>query len=126
VIAPTGAQLVAGEIAAGAQLATAISLASARGERTLEARGIRRTTKEYGVTGRLTSPVPAGSRFAVVDDVAGTGAAARRCVEALSEAGHQVAGVFVLVDRGQGAAEDLARLRIPLVSLFRLDELVPA
>jgi orotate phosphoribosyltransferase len=123
---PTGADLVAGEVAAGAQLATAISLASTRYERILEARGIRRATKEYGVTGRLTSPAAAGSRFAVVDDVAGTGAAARRCVEALHEAGHQISGVFVLLDRGQGAAENLARLRIPLVSLFRLDELAPA
>lgn len=125
-IAPTGAQPVAGEVAAGAQPATAVSLSSTRHERVLEARGIRRTTKEYGVTGRLTSPAAPGSRIAVVDDVAGTGAVARRCVEALSEAGHQTCGVFVLLDRGQGAAEQPARLRIPLISLFRLDDLAAA
>ncbi|MFE9602748.1 hypothetical protein [Streptomyces hokutonensis] len=74
-IARTDADLTAGEVAAGAQLATAVALASVRHDRVLESRGIRRVRKEYGVPGLLTSPAPAASRVAVVDDVAGTGAA---------------------------------------------------
>ncbi|WP_043687247.1 orotate phosphoribosyltransferase [Streptomyces xylophagus] len=122
-IARTGAELVAGEVAAGAQLATAVALAGVRHGRVLESRGIRRIPKDYGIPGLLTSPVPDTSRFAVVDDVAGTGAAARRCVEALREAGHHVVGVFVILDRRQGAAEELTRLGMTLTSLFRLDDL---
>ncbi|MEU9330927.1 hypothetical protein AB0D91_45615 [Streptomyces canus] len=122
-IARTGAELVAGEVAAGAQLATAVALASVRHGRMLESRGIRRVPREYGIPGLLTSTVPDASRFAVVDDVAGTGAAARRCVKALRGAGHQVVGVFVILDRSQGATEELARLGMTLTSLFRLDDL---
>ena len=125
-IARTDADLVAGEVAAGAQLATAVALASVRHDRVLESRGIRRVRKEYGVPGLLTSPVPAASRVAVVDDVAGTGAAGLRCVETLREAGHEVVGVFVLLDRCQGAGEALARFGVILTSLFRLEDLVPS
>ncbi|MDX2696338.1 hypothetical protein PV416_16550 [Streptomyces ipomoeae] len=109
---------------AGAQLATAVALASVRQDRVLESRGIRRVRKEYGVPGLLTSPAPAASRVAVVDDVAGTGAAGLRCVEALRDAGHEVVGVFVLLDRCQGAAEALARSGVILTSLFRSEDLV--
>lgn len=124
-IARTDAELVAGEVVAGAQLATAVALASISRGRTLEARGIRRIPKGYGVPGLLTSPAPTASRFALVDDVAGTGAAALRGVEALRGAGHEVVGVFVILDRGQGATQALARVDTSLTSLFRLDELRP-
>ena len=121
-IARTDADLTAGEVAAGAQLATAAALASVRHDRVLETRGIRGVRKEHGVPGLLTSPAPAASRVAVVDDAAGTGAAGLRCVEA----GHEVVGVFVLLDRCQGAAKALARSGVILTSLFGLEDLVPS
>jgi orotate phosphoribosyltransferase len=124
-IAGTDADLVAGEVAAGAQLATAVALASVRHPRVVESRGIRRFTKDYGASGLLTSPAPPASRVAVVDDVAGTGAAGMRCVDALREAGHDVVGVFVLLDRCQGARETLASASVMLTSLFRLPDLLP-
>ncbi|MGW7543680.1 hypothetical protein ACWGKQ_21580 [Streptomyces sp. NPDC054770] len=62
----------------------------------------------------------------MVDDVAGTGAAGLRCVDAVREAGHEVVGVFVVLDRCQGAAEALARDGVTLTSVFRLGDLVPS
>ncbi len=124
-VARVDAGLVAGEISAGSQLATAVSLASASCGCPLESRGIRRSAKNYGIEGQLTTPAPPGSRFALVDDVAGTGAAIERCLRVLHGAGHQVAGIYVLLDRGQGAAQVAARHGTPFFPLFHLDDLVP-
>ncbi|MFF5372464.1 hypothetical protein [Streptomyces sp. NPDC013187] len=44
----------------------------------------------------------------------------------VDEAGHEVVGVFVLLDRRQGAAEALARSGVILTPLFRLADLVPS
>ncbi|MFF4799866.1 hypothetical protein ACFY1U_15815 [Streptomyces sp. NPDC001351] len=44
----------------------------------------------------------------------------------MREAEHEVVGVFVLLDRCQGAAEALARLGVILASIFRLEVLVPS
>lgn len=125
-LAGSGAQMVAGEVSAGSQLATAISLVSASYGHPMESRGVRRSAKGYGIEGRLTTPAPPGSRFALVDDVAGTGAAIERCLTALHDAGHLVVGIYLLLDRGQGAAQVAARHRIPLIPLFCLDDLASA
>ncbi|WP_405939565.1 hypothetical protein OG338_25615 [Streptomyces sp. NBC_00726] len=122
-IAATTAEVVAGEVAAGGQLATAVSLVSASTPRPLEARAVRRTAKDYGLSGRLSSRVPEGTRFAVVDDVAGTGAALERTVLELRRQQHPVVGAFVILDRQQGAAEALERIDCPLTALFRLEDL---
>lgn len=118
-----GATHVAGEVSAGSSLAVAVSLASLNTGRALQACGVRRRPKPYGVSGRLTTPVPAGTRFAVVDDVAGTGEALVRTVLALGEAGHQVRGTFVVLDREQGAADAVAAQGLTLASLFRISDL---
>jgi orotate phosphoribosyltransferase len=122
-IAQSDADLVAGEVVAGSQLASAVALASVRTDRPLASCGIRRAPKEYGVGGRLTGYAPPRSRVAVVDDVAGTGAAARRCIEVLRDAGHHVSGVYVLLDRRQGASELISAAGCTLDSLFELRDL---
>lgn len=117
------ATMVAGEVAAGGQLATAVALASVAGPRLLETRSVRRSAKPYGLAGRLTSAAPHGTAFAVVDDVAGTGAAIARVIEVLCEEGHEIAGAYVVLDREQGAAEAIAQYACTLRSLFRLSDL---
>jgi orotate phosphoribosyltransferase len=123
-VARSDATVVAGEISAGTLLATAISLVSASSGCSLESRGVRKSAKGYGVEGHLTTPVPPGSRFALVDDVAGTGAAIERCLTVLHGGGHKVSGVYVMLDRGEEAAQVAARHAIPFFALFQLDELI--
>ncbi|WP_228994890.1 orotate phosphoribosyltransferase [Streptomyces sp. DH8] len=119
----TGVAFVAGEAAAGSGLAVAVSLASVRTGRTLSARTLRRTAKTYGVPGVLSTPAPPRSRFAVVDDVAGTGAALERSVERLHELGHEVVGAWVIVDRQDGATQRLLSRGVELTSLLTLGDI---
>lgn len=119
----TDADAVAGEISAGSCLATAVSLASMRAGRPLEARGIRTTAKRYGVSGLLTSPLPAGTRVALLDDVVSTGAALLRSVAAVRAAGCHVVGAYVILERDPEIRALLAGHDVPLYALFSLDEL---
>ncbi|MFF9818750.1 phosphoribosyltransferase family protein [Streptomyces sp. NPDC014006] len=73
--------------------------------------------------GVLNTPSPRGSGFALVDDVAGTGASLERSVLRLRELGQHVVGAWVVVDRLGQAAARLAALGMPLHSLLTLDEL---
>lgn len=122
---PGEADHVVGEVAAGAALAVAVSQAAFLQGRRVQARMLRREPKRYGVTGVLNTPAAAGSCFAVVDDVAGTGASLERSVLRLRELGHYVSGAWVAVDRHNGAAQRLSALDVPFFSLLSIDELRP-
>ncbi|GAA3815069.1 orotate phosphoribosyltransferase [Streptomyces phyllanthi] len=121
-----GADFVAGEATAGSSLAVAVSLASLRHGGGTPSRIVRRESKPYGVTGILGTGVPPGSSFALVDDVAGTGASLERSTRRLRRMGHRVVGAWVIVDRHAGAAERLARLGVPLSALLTLDQIKSA
>jgi orotate phosphoribosyltransferase len=114
---------VAGEISAGSSLATAVALHTLDHGKPMAARGLRRDSKAYGVPGRLTTPVPPGSSFLLVDDVAGTGDALERCTVHLQQDGHHVVGAIVVLNREQGATERLAALGVSIASVVTLDTL---
>ncbi|MFD8009195.1 hypothetical protein [Streptomyces sp. NPDC058955] len=120
---PAEADHVGGEAVAGSGLALAVSLAALDRGRSLPARTLRQEPKQHGVVGILSTAVPPGSTFALVDDVAGTGAALERSTLRLRALGHRVVGAWVMVDRRNGAGERLARLGVPLSALLTIDEL---
>lgn len=120
---PAEADHVSGEAVAGSGLALAVSLAALKRGRVLPARTLRQQPKKHGVVGFLSTAVPPASTFALVDDVAGTGAALERSTLRLRALGHQVVGAWVVVDRRNGAAERLARLGVTLTALLTIDEL---
>lgn len=113
---------VAGEAVAGSSLATAVSLALHGAGRDVPARALRREPKLRGVPGVLSTHVPQGSRFALVDDVAGTGACLERSVRRLRELRHEIVGAWVIVDRQDGAAARLEELGVRLSALFTLND----
>ena len=61
---------------------------------------VRKKDKEHGTQRRIEGPDVAGRRVLAVEDTSTTGASVLSAVEALREAGAEVAGVAVLVDRG--------------------------
>ena len=61
---------------------------------------VRRKEKEHGTQRRIEGPDVAGRRVLAVEDTSTTGASPLTAVEALREAGAEVVGVAVLVDRG--------------------------
>lgn len=91
-------------------VATAMLHAAAAQGHRLDAFVVRKEGKAHGLQRRIEGPDVAGRRVLAVEDTSTTGGSVLTAVEALREAGAQVAGVAVIVDRGAGervAAEGL-------------------
>ncbi|MFV2102526.1 orotate phosphoribosyltransferase [Micromonospora sp. LOL_024] len=74
------------------------------GGRPLDAFVVRKAGKAHGLQRRIEGPDVAGCRVLVVEDTSTTGASVLTAVEALGEAGAEIVGVAVIVDRGAGDA----------------------
>ncbi len=85
-------------------VATAILHAAARRGTPVDAFVVRKKEKEHGTQRRIEGPDVAGQRVLVVEDTSTTGASPLTAVDALREAGAEVVGVAVLVDRGARAS----------------------
>jgi orotate phosphoribosyltransferase len=96
----------AGGLTLGADpVATAMLHASAASVgRPLDAFIVRKEGKAHGLQRRVEGPDVAGRRVLAVEDTSTTGASVLTAVDALREAGAEVAGVAVVVDRGAGEA----------------------
>ncbi len=87
---------------------------------------MRKKPKEHGarlsVEGLAKGESLEGKRIVIVEDVTTTGGSAVKAVEAVRDAGGEVALVFTMVDREEGAAEAFAAAAIPFRSLYRAGE----
>jgi orotate phosphoribosyltransferase len=91
----------AGGLTLGADpVATAIMHASASRGTPVDAFVVRKKDKEHGMQRRIEGPDVAGRRVLAVEDTSTTGASVLNAVDALHEAGAEVVGGAVLVDRG--------------------------
>lgn len=84
----------------------------------------RKKAKEYGTSNRIEGRLEDGEEVIVLEDIATTGGSAVDAVEALREAGATVERVIVVVDREEGATENLAEHGIELESLLTASELL--
>jgi orotate phosphoribosyltransferase len=78
--------------------------AAAAGER-LDAFVVRKAGKAHGLQRRIEGSPVEGRRVLAVEDTSTTGGSVLTAVEALREAGAEVVGVAVIVDRATGARE---------------------
>ena len=87
---------------------------------------VRKKPKEHGarlaVEGLATGESLQGKRIVIVEDVTTTGGSAMKAVEAVREAGGDVALVLTMVDREEGAAETFAQAGLAFRSLYRASE----
>ena len=81
-------------------VATAMMHAAAAGGRNLDAFVVRKTEKAHGLQRRIEGPDVAGRRVLAVEDTSTTGNSVLTAVDALAEAGAEVVGVAVIVERG--------------------------
>ncbi|MDG4816409.1 orotate phosphoribosyltransferase [Micromonospora carbonacea] len=79
-------------------------------DRSLDAFVVRKAGKAHGLQRRIEGPDVAGRRVLAVEDTSTTGGSVLTAVEALREAGADVVGVAVIVDRGAGDAVEAAGL----------------
>ena len=96
--------------------------AAAQGER-IDAFVVRKQAKEKGMQRRVEGPDVAGRRVVAVEDTSTTGGSALTAVEALREAGAEVVGVAVIVDRNTGARELIEAAGVPYRWAYDLKDL---
>jgi orotate phosphoribosyltransferase len=96
--------------------------AAARGSR-LDAFVVRKQGKAHGLQRRIEGPDVAGRRVLAVEDTSTTGGSVLTAVEALREAGADVVGVAVIVDRGTGAQQAIEAVGLPYRYAFDLADL---
>ena len=65
---------------------------------------VRKSEKQHGLQRRIEGPDVTGRRVLALEDTSTTGASVLTAVEALHDAGAEVVGVAVIVDRGAGDA----------------------
>jgi orotate phosphoribosyltransferase len=114
----------AGGLTMGADPVAAAMLhqAAARGRR-LDAFAIRKEGKAHGLQRRIEGPDVAGRRVVAVEDTSTTGSSVLTAVQALREAGADVVGVAVIVDRDTGARQAVEAAGLEYRSGFGLADL---
>lgn len=98
-------------------VAYAIAAASFGSPSPIDAFSVRKDAKQHGTKRRIEGNFRSGDRVIVVEDVITSGGSALQAIEAVEEAGGQVAGVLAVVDREQGGRERIAASGRPVVSL---------
>jgi orotate phosphoribosyltransferase len=102
-------------------VATAMLHAAAAQGRTLDAFVVRKSEKAHGLQRRIEGPDVAGRRVLAVEDTSTTGGSVLTAVEALREAGADVVGVAVIVERG--AAPKVEEAGLPYLAAYSLADL---
>jgi len=102
-------------------VATAMMHAAAEQGRPLNAFVVRKEGKAHGLQRRIEGPDVVGVRALAVEDTSTTGNSVLAAVDALTEAGAEVVGVAVVVDRGARAAVEARGL--PYLAAYEMAEL---
>ena len=102
-------------------VATAMLHAAAASGRRLDAFVVRKSEKAHGLQRRIEGPEVVGRRVLAVEDTSTTGGSVLTAVEALRDAGADVVGVAVIVERGAAPAVEAAGL--PYLAAYSLEEL---
>jgi orotate phosphoribosyltransferase len=84
---------------------------------------VRKEAKGYGTSKQIEGRFESGQRVTVIEDVVTTGGDSLRTVEVLRGARLEVIYLVVVLDRGEGGAENIAGAGIPYSPLFRVADL---
>jgi len=108
-----GVDRLAGAELGGVPLVTAAGLATG-----LPFLLVRNQKKDYGTSRQVEGLFEPGDRVALIEDVATSGGQAVEAVDALREAGCEVAGVIAVIDRQEGARTTIEACGASYESLF--------
>ena len=111
-----------GGMAIGADPITGAVLAAAAAQgKPLRGFMVRKEPKQRGTMKQVEGPLRQGDKVAIIEDVITTGGSSLKAIEAVRrEAGAEVLCVVAMVDRLQGARENLASEGIELRSIFTI------
>ena len=128
---PTRPEVLFGPAYKGIPIAAATAIALARDHGTdIGAAFNRKEIKDHGEGGHLVGAAMAGRKVAIVDDVVTDGTAKREAFETITDAGGEVVGVVLALDRqepsteGTGTAVEALEhgFGVPVRCVARLDD----
>ncbi len=103
---------------------TAVMHAAADAGHAVDAFVVRKAQKSYGMGRQVEGPEVRGRRVVALEDTSTTGGSALAAVEALRNAGAEVAAVAVIVDRDTGAKERIeSEAGVPYLFAFSKNDL---
>lgn len=108
---------IAGPALGAVPIATAVSLKSK-----IPLLMVRKAKKGYGTAELIEGNLQEGDSIVIVEDVATTGNSLIRAIKALEENGGIIKKAFVVVDRAEGALENLKKEGIQLESLLSIND----
>ncbi|PAV12784.1 orotate phosphoribosyltransferase [Methanosarcina spelaei] len=111
--------IVAGVELGGVPLATAASI-----ETELPLLIVRKAIKDYGTKSRFVGDIEPEDRLVMLEDVTTSGGSVRNAIEVVRETGASVKYVISVVDREEGAAENLKEVDVELVPLVSASDLL--
>ena len=111
---------VAGVELGGCPLASAVACASWANGEPIDAVYIRKSSKEHGTRKLLEGAdrLATKANLVIVEDTVTTGGSTLRAVQAVREAGFDVAGVVAVVDRLEGGAEAIREAGVKFSTLY--------
>jgi len=86
---------------------------------------VRKEAKDYGTLRGIEGRLLPGEKVCLVEDVLTTGGAALAAAEKVRAAGGTIVGLVGVLDREEGAADNLARAGIPFHPLLRRADVIP-
>jgi orotate phosphoribosyltransferase len=111
--------IIAGVELGGVPLATAASI-----ETELPLLIVRKAIKDYGTKSRFVGDIEPEDRLVMLEDVTTSGGSVRNAIEVVRETGANVKYVISVVDREEGAAENLKEVDVELVPLVSASDLL--
>lgn len=90
----------------------------------IRAFSVRKDAKTHGTGKLIEGSFQTGDNVLVTEDVITTGASALRAIGTIKSAGGLIRGVLTLVDREDGGRETIEQEGYPVISLFKLEEIL--
>ena len=115
---PDGTDRLAGAELGGIPLVSAAAIASG-----LPCVFIRNQKKVYGTARQIEGALNAGDRVVVLEDVATTGGQVLEAAQALRDMGARIVKIIAVIDRCEGARENVERAGCAFEALFTISDL---
>jgi orotate phosphoribosyltransferase len=84
---------------------------------------VRKAAKDYGTTKRVEGVLEAGERVLLVEDILTTGGAVLEAAKSLTDAGAKIVKIVGVLDRLEGARENIEKAGFPMDALFTVKDL---
>ena len=84
---------------------------------------VRKDEKKHGMKRKIEGPaLKKSSRVVIIDDVVTTGSSTIQAIKAVQKIGCKIVRVISVVDRNEGAKENIAKCKCNLESIFTKDD----